>query len=1118
MLISGIADGPSITSYEIGDLPYFGQCYFHEKASANVLCQTRIEDTFPIDYKQGKYFRIHVNANTVVEFNRNGARYTCPNSFFQRHKGTDHDRSSTFISSESPQPYSKRVQETLKVQRNLAYPALSSLRRFVTHGSMLNMPITGKHVDETIAATNGKTTEELKGKAQPNKEPMPHTERIDMKSQSVTLHIDVMFIMSFAFLLTVSEPMGYVALAYLSKRSWKVLGTELVRIINGYKGKKHTVTRIRSDNEGCIVASKGVLEGMGIDVDLCDPESNVHKVESKIRWIKERARTILFSLRYPPPDIAIPWLPRFVIHCLNIVQHSRTGLIPREQLTGIRVDYRRDARLCWGDIVEVFKSPQILNSMQTRSVTCIALAPAGNTEGSWHFLSLSTGAVIKGYRWKERTYDEITMQAIKSLSTKNKPSSQQKKTDETKEDEGDNKDEDYIEETIPEKPNFSPNSENTKINIFESENQISDDETIPTDVPDLQTNLQPNLWTNDRETIPAPNSDLAIFRENSDTENFGTSNTSENRENNFASLLEDSNQPLIFSQDSETDFEKVGSNFNSHVFTTESHATSWCFNISVSEAAKRYPVESKLAMKNEISQMIIKKVFHPVFVSDIPKTSQHSKIYSSMFLKEKFDLAGALKKLKARLVGGGNMQDRDLYERSSISSPTVAVAAVLIIIAIAASLNHVVYTIDIAGAYLNADIGESNIYMTLDPIVTQLYIELYPDAKKYVMRNGRIMVKLDKALYGCLESGKLWFDNIKEALLEYGFTQNRKDPCVFNLFEFTLTVCLYVDDLLITCPSNTVILKFISFLKDRYKELTVNDGRLHTYLGMNLEFRTGRVRVSMDSHVIDMVNTFVSSFGGDMPTRVVSSPSTADLFTVPKDGDSPLLGGADKESFHTIVAKGLFIAKRVRPDILAPVSFLSGRVQNPTVSDLFKQKRMIDYLHQTCTAGIVLDVGGGRHPDITAWVDSSFGTHLNGAGQTGFVISLGGGPIMASSCKQKHVTTSSGECELAGLYESSTGVVWTRDFVLEQGFKMGPARILHDNTSAITLAEKGFSSSKRSRHFHIKHLFIADRIKDGEFKLEHCEGKKMRADILTKGISGGLFSGLAKEMMNDDDT
>ena len=38
MIISGIANGPSITSNEIGDLPYFGECYFHAKASANVLC------------------------------------------------------------------------------------------------------------------------------------------------------------------------------------------------------------------------------------------------------------------------------------------------------------------------------------------------------------------------------------------------------------------------------------------------------------------------------------------------------------------------------------------------------------------------------------------------------------------------------------------------------------------------------------------------------------------------------------------------------------------------------------------------------------------------------------------------------------------------------------------------------------------------------------------------------------------------------------------------------------------------------------------------------------------------------------------------------------------------
>jgi len=147
-------------------------------------------------------------------------------------------------------------------------------------------------------------------------------------------------------------------------------------------------------------------------------------------------------------------------------------------------------------------------------------------------------------------------------------------------------------------------------------------------------------------------------------------------------------------------------------------------------------------------------------------------------------------------------------------------------------------------------------------------------------------------------------------------------------------------------------------------------------------------------------------------------------------------------------------------------------------------------------------------------VDSSFGTHENGAGQTGYVISLGGGPILASSSKQRHVTTSSGECELAGLYDGSTGVIWTRDFLIELGYEVGPARILHDNTSSIALAKKGHTSSKRSRHFHVKRLFIADRIKDGEIDIEHCEGKRMKADILTKGVSGRVFNEMARDILN----
>jgi hypothetical protein len=53
-----------------------------------------------------------------------------------------------------------------------------------------------------------------------------------------------------------------------------------------------------------------------------------------------------------------------------------------------------------------------------------------------------------------------------------------------------------------------------------------------------------------------------------------------------------------------------------------------------------------------------------------------------MFLKRKIHPDGSFDKYKARLVAGGDMQNKDLYE--DLSSPTVSTSAVFTIIAIAA--------------------------------------------------------------------------------------------------------------------------------------------------------------------------------------------------------------------------------------------------------------------------------------------------------------------------------------------------------------------------------------------------------------------------------------------------
>ena len=48
-------------------------------------------------------------------------------------------------------------------------------------------------------------------------------------------------------------------------------------------------------------------------------------------------------------------------------------------------------------------------------------------------------------------------------------------------------------------------------------------------------------------------------------------------------------------------------------------------------------------------------------------------------------------------------------------------------------------------------------------------------------QDNTLIVKLRKALYGCIESAKLWYNNISETIKNIGFNTNPYDACVFNM-------------------------------------------------------------------------------------------------------------------------------------------------------------------------------------------------------------------------------------------------------------------------------------------------------------------------------------------------
>ena len=117
--------------------------------------------------------------------------------------------------------------------------------------------------------------------------------------------------------------------------------------------------------------------------------------------------------------------------------------------------------------------------------------------------------------------------------------------------------------------------------------------------------------------------------------------------------------------------------------------------------------------------------------------------------------------------------DRSVYGKDVRSSPTVHLENLLLQIGYAAMNNMSICSMDIEGAYLEADLPEP-IYMRLSKDATESLNSLAPATY------GRtIVVKLKKALYGLVVSSKLWYDKLKGVLLKLGLTVHHYDSCVF---------------------------------------------------------------------------------------------------------------------------------------------------------------------------------------------------------------------------------------------------------------------------------------------------------------------------------------------------
>jgi hypothetical protein len=489
-----------------------------------------------------------------------------------------------------------------------------------------------------------------------------------------------------------------------------------------------------------------------------------------------------------------------------------------------------------------------------------------------------------------------------------------------------------------------------------------------------------------------------------------------------------------------------------------------------------------------------------MYITDLTPDEIKAIIRSNMFCADKFFPSGLPDRMKARFVGGGHMQDKSLY--TDISSSTVSTSVVFLVAALAAKEKRYVVTVDIKGAYLHAKMKHKVIvYMRIAKTIVDMLVKLDKSYLKYVCPDGSMVVRLDKALYGCVESASLWQDDITDTLVTDGHVTNKRDVCCFNKMhddKVQVTTVLHVDDLMITSRSKKHINQLLSLLKLKYTHIVVNTGVKLGYLGLLLDFsEIGSVRITAPGFINDLLLNC-------RETGVAVSPATEHLFEARDPSVAELVSLADSTYFHSEVAKLLYIGKRIFPEILVAISYLTTRVNIVDTDDMIKLTRVHKYINHVKERGLRLCIG--ENITVRAYVDAAYGVHADGKSHTGCMVIVGDeGAIYFKSAKQKIVAKSSTEGELIAASDSCNVPLHIAEFLRYQGYTIPPVTLYQDNKSAIALFSRGFSTSDLTKHISIRYFWIKERTDAGEVVIEYCPTAKMFANVLTKPLGGRQF-------------
>ncbi|KAL0358649.1 UNVERIFIED_CONTAM: ABC transporter G family member 28 [Sesamum angustifolium] len=350
-------------------------------------------------------------------------------------------------------------------------------------------------------------------------------------------------------------------------------------------------------------------------------------------------------------------------------------------------------------------------------------------------------------------------------------------------------------------------------------------------------------------------------------------------------------------------------------------------------------------------------------------------IGSKWVFKIKLKADGSIDRYKARLVAKGynQVEGVDYVDRFS---PVAKAVTVRIFLAVASSHGWPIHQVDINNAFLHGFLDE-DIYMHA------------PDG--YHVQPGQVC-KLKRSLYGLKQASRQWNLELTTRLIAFGFHQSSHDHCLFTQTTGAGLVALivYVDDVLITCPSEDKITEVKHFLDAAFTIKDLGHANYH--------------------------------------------PSSIPLI--------------DPEPYRRLVGRLLYLSF-TRPDISFGAQQLSQFVHAPCTIHMEAALHLVRYLKGCPERGLFFPASTPF--TLTAYCDADWASCVDSRRSlTGYCIFLGAALISWKTKKQTTVARSTAEAEYRSLGTTVCELQWVTYLLSDLSIQVPtPIPLYCDNQAAI---------------------------------------------------------------------